>query len=75
MLLFIYPVIALPVLLAFLARYALQSDVAFYGVLIVVATTGALIYRFALNATVGHVERNRERLLEQLSVGEGPVSS
>jgi ABC-2 type transport system permease protein len=75
MLLFIYPIIALPVLLAFLARYALESDVAFYGVLIVVATIGALIYRFALQSTVGHVEGNRERMLAQLSVGEGPVSS
>jgi len=75
MLLFVYPVIAMPVVLAFLARYAFRSDLAFYGVLGVVAAVGAALYWFALESTVASVERDRERFLHQLAAGEGPVAT
>jgi ABC-2 type transport system permease protein len=75
MLLLIYPLIAIPVALAFLARWALQSDYAFWGVLAFAAALGVLVYRIALDSSVSALKKNREKFLEALSAAGGPVSS
>ena len=75
MLLLIYPLIAIPVALAFLARWALQSDYAFWGVLAFAAALGVLVYRIALDSSVSALRKNREKFLEALSAAGGPVSS
>ena len=72
-LLFVYPLASAPVLLAYGARYAFDSDLAFYGVLALDLLIGAIVYFVALESAVAAAESGRERMLEALSTGEGPV--
>jgi ABC-2 type transport system permease protein len=73
-LLLLYPLASAPVLLAHMARYAFDSDLAFYGVLALDVLIGAVVYGVALDSAVAVAENRRERMLEALSGGEGPVS-
>ncbi len=75
MLLLVYPLIATPVALAFLARWALRSDLAFWGVLALAAAVGAVFYRVALNSAVATVGRRQEEFLGALAGATGPVTS
>jgi ABC-2 type transport system permease protein len=74
MLLFIYPVLAIPVVLAFVVRYAFDSNTAFYAALALAASLGAVLYRMALRSSVTAVLRRQEKLLSTLAESEGPVS-
>lgn len=74
MMLLIYPVVAIPLGLAYGARYAFDSDAAFYGVLAVSGIFGAILYRIAMDSAVGLAQRNRETILSTLSHGEGPIA-
>src|SRR5207344_1154844 len=56
MMLVIYPLIFVPVALAYLARWALASDLAFYGMLAILAAIAFVAYRVALDSTVRHAE-------------------
>jgi ABC-2 type transport system permease protein len=73
MLLLVYPVLLAPILLAYGARYAFETQAAFYGVLFVAAILGAVIYWVALDSALDYADRNRERILTSLSQGENPV--
>ncbi|MFN7998939.1 MAG: hypothetical protein U0Q18_35270 [Bryobacteraceae bacterium] len=75
LLLLFYPVALLPVLLAYLARYAFENTVIFYGILALAALLGLAIYGMALESAVHTAVRRRETILAQLSVGEGPVAT
>jgi ABC-2 type transport system permease protein len=70
-----YPLALLPVALAYLARYAFDSDAAFRAAMIVAAVVGAVIYKIALNSAVSTAAQKREAILQTLSSGEGPVVS
>jgi ABC-2 type transport system permease protein len=70
-----YPVALLPVFLAYLARYALESQVAFGAVLAFAAVLGCVVYWIALDSAAGTASRHRERILQELSSGEGPVAA
>lgn len=72
-LLFIYPLAAAPILLAHGARYAFDSDLAFYGVLAVDLLLAISVYSIALESAGSSGRANREHLLESLSAGQGPV--
>jgi ABC-2 type transport system permease protein len=74
LLLLIYPFICAPVLLAYLARYAFASDLAFYLVLAAAAIVGLVIYTIALESACAKATRHRERIIAQLSASERPVS-
>ncbi len=74
MLLLIYPIVALPILLAYGARYAFESEAAFYGVLALAALLGAIVYGVAMDSAVTAAEQRKEALVTALSQGEGPVS-
>jgi ABC-2 type transport system permease protein len=74
LLLLIYPVAGFPVLLAYGARYAFQSQLAWWSVLGVVAALGAGFYWVALDTAVAKAEERRDLLLEALSRGEGPLA-
>jgi len=74
-LMLIYPVVSLPVVLAYLARYAFDTQWAFVGVLIVGAGIGAIVYSIALDSAVEAVERRREEVVTALSATEGPVTA
>jgi ABC-2 type transport system permease protein len=75
MLLLLYPLALLPVFLAYLARWALNSEIAFLAVLAIAAAIGAAVYWIGLDSAVIAAGRNREKLLMALTQSEGPVAS
>jgi ABC-2 type transport system permease protein len=70
---FLYPVALLPVFLAFLARYAFRSQLAFWAILALAALLGAAIYGMALESAVHAARSRRESILAELARGDGPV--
>ncbi len=75
MLLLIYPVLSIPILLAYLARYAFQSALAFSAVLAVAAVIAAVFYGVAMDSAVSAAERRKELILTALGHSSGPVSA
>jgi ABC-2 type transport system permease protein len=73
MMLLIYPAIALPISLAYLARYAFESNLAFYLVLGSGFVVGTITYFVSLDSAVEAADKRREILLTALSRGEGPI--
>jgi ABC-2 type transport system permease protein len=73
-LIFIYLLVALPVSLAYLARYAFDSELAFYFVLAIDAGLAAVVYSVALDSALTHASANRESIITALSQGQGPVA-
>jgi len=71
----LYPLCLLPVFLAFLARYAFASEVAFYTVLAFAALVGAIVYWIAMDSAVGAAIRRRENIIFELSGADGPIAS
>ena len=67
------PVTMSPVALAYLARYAFESEWAFFGVLLVGAIIGGLLYWFSMEASVKAAETRKEKIITALSQGEGLV--
>jgi len=62
-----YPITVLPVLMAYLARYAFDSQVAFALVLGIAAIIGGALYRIAMESAVSTAQRRREAILTELS--------
>ena len=60
--------------LAYLAEYAFDSRVAFYGALGVLAIIVGITYRISLDSAVEAAYSRRELLIAALSQNEGPVS-
>jgi ABC-2 type transport system permease protein len=75
LLLLIYPVVSIPIALAYLAQYAFDSILAFYAVLLFAAALGAVVYWVAMDSAVTAASDRREKLVATLSQGEGPVSA
>jgi ABC-2 type transport system permease protein len=75
LLLIVYPLLSIPIMLAYLARYALESEVAFYGSLAFAAVLGAIFYGVAMDSAVSAAERRKEQIVAALSQGEGPVGA
>lgn len=73
MLLAIYPLVAAPVALAFLARHAFDSEYAFYFVLAVDFAIGAVVYAIAMESALSHAGSSREDIIAALSRHEGLV--
>ena len=71
----LYPVVLLPVVLAYVARYAFDSDVAFSLMLSVAAAIAAVFYWLAMESAVKAASSRRQSILEELSRGDGPVGS
>jgi ABC-2 type transport system permease protein len=71
----LYPLSLLPVLLAYVARYAFKSDVAFYLVLGFAAVVGGALYWIAMDSAVSSAIKHRERIVRDLSNAEGPIAS
>jgi ABC-2 type transport system permease protein len=74
MLFVIYPIAFLPAALAYFARWALDSQMAFFGVLAFDAMVGLVVYRVALDSAAAAAERLREQVIAALSSGEGPIA-
>jgi ABC-2 type transport system permease protein len=71
----LYPVVLLPVILAYVARYAFDSQAAFSLVLALAAALGAIFYRLAMESAVHAASTRRQYILEELSKGDGPIGS
>jgi ABC-2 type transport system permease protein len=71
----LYPLSLLPVFLAYLARYAFSSDVAFYLVLAMAAMIGGAVYWIAMDSAVATAIGSRERIIRDLSGAEGPIAA
>jgi ABC-2 type transport system permease protein len=70
----LYPICLIPVLLAYLARYALSSDIAFYAVLAFAAIVGGIVYWIALDSAVNTAVTRREQIIADLSMGDAPIA-
>lgn len=73
LMLIIYPAIALPIFTAYLARYAFETNIAFYLVLASGFLVGGITYSVSLESAVEAADLRREALLAALSRGEGPI--
>jgi len=75
LLLLIYPAVALPVMLAYAARFAFGSDTAFWGVMAFAAAVGAAVYWIGLDSAIARLEAERDGIVQALAEGQGPISS
>jgi ABC-2 type transport system permease protein len=75
LLVLLFPLAMLPVALAYLARYAFDSNVAFYSVLLFAAVLGGIFYTISMDSAVAAADRRKEQMIAALSRGEGPVES
>ena len=75
LLMLVFPVTLLPVAMAYLARYAFDTEWAFFGVLLFSAGVGALVYFYSLQSALKAASERREQIIGALSHGEGPVES
>jgi ABC-2 type transport system permease protein len=75
MLFVIYPVASIPAGLAYLARWAFDSEVAFFCVLAFDAIVAIIVYRIALESAVEAAQRLKESMITALSTGEGPIAN
>jgi ABC-2 type transport system permease protein len=71
----LYPVALLPVFLAFWARYVFGSQLIFSLILGFAAILGGVVYWIAMESAVEVARDRREKILMELSRGEGPVAT
>ncbi len=72
--LLIYPASFLPIGLAYAARYAFDTQRAFYGMLVLDAALGAIVYGIALQSAVARATEKKEQMIDALAKNEGPMS-
>jgi ABC-2 type transport system permease protein len=71
----LYPLALMPVFLAYLARYAFESEIIFTLIMAIAAILGGVLYAMAIESAVSTATQRRERILQDLSKGDGPVVS
>jgi ABC-2 type transport system permease protein len=71
----LFPLALFPIFLAYLARYALQSQIAFALMLLIAAIIGGVVYWMGLESAVNTASSRRESIMQELSKGDGPVVS
>jgi ABC-2 type transport system permease protein len=69
-----FPLVLSPIALAYWARSVFESDAVFYGMLGLASAFGALLYWIAMDSATEAANSRREKILAELSRGEGPVS-
>jgi ABC-2 type transport system permease protein len=70
-----FPLTLIPVALAYLARYAFDTEWAFFGVLFFDGVVGVLVYLFSMQSALKAAADRREQIIGALSSGEGPVEN
>ena len=70
-----FPAALIPVMLAYLARYAFNTEWAFFGVLLMGGFLGGLIYWYTMGSAVSAAEERKERIIVALSQSEGPIEN
>ena len=69
-----FPIVLLPVGLAYWARYVFGGEVIFFALLALAAVLGAPLYWIALGSSVEAAILRRERILTELAKSDGPLS-
>jgi ABC-2 type transport system permease protein len=70
-----FPITLAPVALAFLARYAFDTEWAFFGVLLFGGVVGVLVYVYSMQSALRAAASRREQIIGALSSGEGPIEN
>ena len=70
-----FPLTLLPVAVAYLARYAFDTEWAFFGVLFFDGVVGVLVYVYSMQTALKAASDRREQIIGALSSGEGPVEN
>lgn len=71
----VFPIALLPIGLAYWARYAFQSETAFFACLTLALVIGGILYWVALDSASHKAGRQQEKIIADLSQGEGPLST
>jgi ABC-2 type transport system permease protein len=71
----IFPAALIPVALAYVARYAFNTEWAFFAVLAASGILGGLVYFYSLGSAVRAAGDRKEQLITSLSQGPGPIES
>lgn len=71
----VFPIALLPVALAYWARYAFQSETVFFWFLALALGIGMIVYWVALDSAAHKALRSREKMITDLSRGDGPLAS
>ena len=74
-LMFAYPVLGFPIALAYMARYAFETEWAFFGVMGFAVALAATVYWIALESAAEAAERRKDEIVTALSQTDGPVSA
>ena len=70
-----FPLTLVPVVLAYLARYAFDTEWAFFGVLLFAGVVGVLVYSYSMQSALKAAVDRREQIIGALSSGEGPIEN
>ena len=70
-----FALVCAPLSLAFLARWALDSEAAFFAVLFLVTAAGAALYWVSLDSAASALARRAEPMIAVLAAREGIISS
>jgi ABC-2 type transport system permease protein len=69
-----FPLVLSPVAIAYWGRYVFESETVFFALLGLAAVFGAVLYWVAMGSASNAAMSRREKLLDTLSRGDGPVS-
>lgn len=75
LLVLLFPVTLIPVALAYLARYAFETEWAFFAVILFGGLVGALVYFYSMQSALHAAAERREQIIAALSQGAGPIES
>ncbi len=70
-----FPLSLIPVAVAYLARYAFHTEFAFFGVLLIAAAIGTMVYSYSMQNAVEASETRKEQVIVALSHGDGPIET
>jgi ABC-2 type transport system permease protein len=69
-----FPLVLSPVVLAYWARSVFNSELVFFALIALAAAAGGVLYWIAMGSASNAAWTRREKILKDLSRGEGPVS-
>ena len=69
------PLFLFPLALAYWARWSLENELLFWGIVVVAALVGGMFYWVALDSAAAAGSAGREKIMEVLATGDGPVST
>jgi ABC-2 type transport system permease protein len=70
-----FPLALSPVGLAFAARYAFNSETAFFAVMVFAMAVGVVVYRISVESALAAADGRKEQIIATLSRTEGPIEN